>query len=189
VLLKFNTEYLNDVRLLRGHRTSEPSFSRFFAKDLFAEIDRYIGKPKSSYRVVSVGMYPAVPQFNGFYTLDSYQNNYSLSYKLQFRKIISQELDKNAFLKSYYDDWGNRCYVFSSELGQNFMLPGDVHMVLRHFQLDTDALRAMGGQYVISAVYIENSSELGLRLEKEFYSPNSYWHIYLYSVGIQRSDK
>ena len=186
VLLKFNTEYANNVRFLRGHRVYEPSFSRFFAKDLFADIDRYIGKPKETYRVVSVGMFPAVPQFNGFYTLDSYQNNYSLSYKLQFRRIISEELDKNAFLRNYYDGWGNRCYIFSSELGQNAMCPGEAHIVLHRLQLDTNALLTMGGQYVISAVYIENSSEIGLRLEKEFYSPNSFWHIYLYSVGTHR---
>jgi hypothetical protein len=40
----------------------------------------------------------------------------------------------------------------------------------------------MGGEYVISAARIENSTQNGLRLEKEFYSPTSFWHIYLYYV-------
>ena len=183
VLLKFNTEYLNNVRLLAGHKVYEPSFNRFFAQDLFSQIDHYIGKPRESYRVASVGMFPAVPQFNGFYTLDSYQNNYPLSYKLQFRKIIAKELDKDVFLRHYYDDWGNRCYIFSSELGQNAMCYSGAHIVLHHLQLDTQQLRAMGCRYVISAVLIENSAENGLKLEKEFYSPNSFWHIFLYSVS------
>jgi hypothetical protein len=182
VLLKFNTEYANNVRLLTGRHVYEPSFSRFFAEDLFAEIDRYIGKPKQTYRVVSIGIFPSVAQFNGFYTLDSYQNNYPLSYKLQFRKIISKELEKDAFLKNYFDGWGNRCYIFSSELGQNAMCSAGAHIILHHLQLDTSQLRAMGARYVISAVYIENSAENGLRLEKEFYSHDSFWHIYLYSV-------
>lgn len=182
LILKFNTEYLNNVRLIAGHKVYEPSFNRFFAQDLFTQIDHYIGKPKQSYRVVSVGMFPAVPQFNGFYTLDSYQNNYPLSYKLQFRKIVAKELEKDAFLKDYYDGWGNRCYIFSSELGQNAMCFSGAHIVLHHLQLDTKQLREMGCQYVISAVLIENSGENGLTLEKEFYSAGSFWHIYLYSL-------
>ena len=57
------------------------------------------------------------------------------------------------------------------------------HIVLHHLQLNTDQLRTMGCRYVISAVLIENSAENGLKLEKEFYSPNSFWHIYLYSLS------
>lgn len=182
-LLKFNTEYLNNVRLLAGHKVYEPSFNRFFAQDLFTQMDQYIGKPKQSYRVVSFGMFPSVAQFNGFYTLDSYQNNYPLSYKLEFRKIIAQELDKDAILKWSFDGWGNRCYIFSSELGRNAMCSAGSHTVVHHLQLDMRQLRAMGGRYVISAVLIENSAENGLKLEKEFYSPDSFWHIYLYSLA------
>ena len=182
VLLKFNTEYANNVKLLAHRQVYEPSFKRFFAQDLFMQMDQYIGKPKQSYRVVSVGMFPAVPQFNGFYTLDSYQNNYPLSYKLQFRKIIAKELDKDEFLKNYFDGWGNRCYIFSSELGQNAMCFSGAHIVLHNLQLDTKQLRAMGCRYVISAVLIENSGDNGLTLEKEFYSRDSFWHIYLYSL-------
>ena len=189
VILKFNTEYANNVRFLIGRHVDEPSFSRFFAKDLFANIDRFIGRPKQTYRVVSIGMFPAIAQFNGFYTLDSYQNNYLLSYKLQFRKIISKELDKDASLKDYFDGWGNRCYIFSSELHGNEMCSAGNHIVLHHLQLDTNQLRAMGARYVLSAIYIENSAENGIRLEKEFYSPNSFWHIYLYSVLAEPSNR
>jgi hypothetical protein len=41
----------------------------------------------------------------------------------------------------------------------------------------------MGGQYVIAAVNIEDSAKLGLKFEKEFSSPDSFWDLYLYSVG------
>jgi hypothetical protein len=40
----------------------------------------------------------------------------------------------------------------------------------------------MGCEYAISAAEIENSEEHGLRLEKEFVSPGSFWHLYLYYV-------
>jgi hypothetical protein len=182
-ILKFNTEYKNNVRVLLGKSIAEPTFSQFFASDLFTEVDRFIGRPKDSYRVVSVGMHPSVAQFNGFYTLDGYLSNYPLSYKRQFRVIIAKELDKNAEIRDYFDGWGNRCYVFSSELGVSSLWAGKYHRVLHNLELNTNQLRAMGGQYVISAVYIENSAQHGLRLEKEFSSPGSYWHIHLYAVG------
>jgi hypothetical protein len=183
-VLKFNTEYKDSARLLVGKHVYvyEPSFSRFFAHDLFTEIDRFIGRPKDTYRVVSIGIHPSVAQFNGFYTLDGYLSNYSLSYKRQFRQIIWMELDKDAILREYFDGWGNRCYVFSSELGLNCLCYGKEHHILHNLQLDTAQLRAMGCEYVISAVDIEDSAKLGLRFEKEFYSPASFWHIYLYRV-------
>jgi hypothetical protein len=165
-----------------GRPLSEPSFQRFFAPDLFTEIDQFIGKPKDSYRVVSIGMHPTVAQFNGFYTLDGYLTNYSLSYKREFRGIISPELNKNAQIRDYFDGWGNRCYVFSAELGMNDLVSGQPRTVIHNLDLDTDQLRAMGGEYVISAAYIEDSARNGLRLEKEFYSANSFWHLYLYHV-------
>jgi hypothetical protein len=185
-ILKFNTEYSNNVRLLLGKRVYEPSFNRFFAQDLFTEINGFIGKPKNSYRVVTIGMHPSIAQFNGFYTLDGYLTNYSLSYKHEFRKIIWKELNKDAELRDYFDGWGNRCYVFSSELGMNDLCSGDNHYVLHSLDLDTDQLRAMGGEYVISAASIEDSGRNGLRLEKEFFSADSFWHLYLYDVRAGR---
>jgi Protein of unknown function (DUF6044) len=182
VILKANTEYRNNVAILRGKQVYEPSFDRFFAQDLFAQIDQTIGQPKSSYRVVSLGIPPGIAQFNGFYTLDGYLNNYSLSYKRRFRKIISKELDKSPELRAYFDGWGNRCYVFSSELGMYDQVSGDSHFVLHNLDLDTDQLRAMGGEYVISAARIEDSGRNGLQLEKEFFSPGSFWHLYLYKM-------
>lgn len=181
-VLRFNTEYADNVRVLVGKHSYEPTFSRFFAKDLFTEIARFIGRPKDTYRVVSIGIYPSVAQFNGFYTLDGYLSNYPLSYKLQFRRIISKELNKDAELRDYFDGWGNRCYIFSSELRHNYLCSGESHYILHNLQLDTDQLRAMGCEYVISAVYIENSAQNGLRLERQFSSSGSFWHIYLYYV-------
>jgi hypothetical protein len=71
-----------------------------------------VGKPIQDYRVVSIGLHPAVAQYNGLYTLDTYNNFYPLSYKHQFLNIIAPELNKNKSLKSYFDLWGGRCYIF-----------------------------------------------------------------------------
>lgn len=183
MILKGNVEYRNNVSLLRGKQVYEPSFNRFYAEDLFGQIDKSIGKPKSSYRVVSIGMEPSVAQFNGFYTLDGYLTNYSLAYKHQFRKIIAKEIDKDAELRDYFDGWGNRCYVFSHETRFNTLCGGSTRYVLHDLDLDMDQFRAMGGEYVISAAYIEDSQRNGLALDKEFSSAHSFWHLYLYKVG------
>jgi hypothetical protein len=175
-------ELRNNVALLRGGIPDEPTYAEFYDVPLFSGIRDYIGRPQSSYRVVSLGIYPAVAQFNGFYTLDSYSNNYPLAYKHEFRKIIAPELAKNASLRSSFDDWGNRCYIFSSELGFNFQCRGADHHVLKDFQIDTRQLRKMGGEYVISAARIDDSGKCGLSLVREFSAPGSYWDIYLYRV-------
>jgi hypothetical protein len=170
------------VALLQGKPVYQPSFDRFFATNLFAQIDKTIGKPKSSYRVVSIGMEPSIAQFNGFYTLDGYLTSYSLAYKVQFREIIREEINKDANLQYYFDHWGNRCYVFSHELRFNTLADGNTHYVLRDLDLATDQLRAMGGRYVISAAFIWDARRNDLRLVKEFSSPDSFWHLYLYRV-------
>lgn len=74
---------------------NQPSFKQFYAVNEFNEIKKYIGEPVQNYRVVSIGLHPAIAQYNGLYTLDTYNNFYPLSYKHQFRKIIAPELAKS----------------------------------------------------------------------------------------------
>ena len=69
--------------------------------------------PVEDYRVASIGIHPAIAQYNGFYTLDTYNNFYPLSYKHEFRKIIEKELEKNKKIRNYFDAWGGRCYFFT----------------------------------------------------------------------------
>jgi hypothetical protein len=57
------------------------TYEEFYSEDLFQDIANYIGEPQANYRVVSIGLHPCIAQYNGFYTLDSYQTNYPLEYK------------------------------------------------------------------------------------------------------------
>jgi hypothetical protein len=162
----------------------EPSFKQFYAVDLFQQIEEYIGQPQQSYRVASIGLHPVIAQYNGFYTLDTYNNYYPLSYKHQFRKIIAKELDKNHKLKTYYDKWGNRCYLFVSELGKKYSFEKDSTKKILNLQLNIDAFRAMGGRYIFSSVPILNADEDELLLLNTFDNPESAWKIYLYQVKM-----
>lgn len=160
----------------------EPTFKQFYAVQQFKDIADYIGKPKSSYRVASIGLHPAIAQYNGFYTLDTYNNFYPLSYKHAFRKIIAKELDKNRGIKSYFDSWGGRCYLFTAELGKNYEFWKGSPVKIHHLQLDMSAFKKLGGKYILSSVPIMNAGQDGLRFLKSFNNSASAWTIYLYEA-------
>ena len=173
VLVPFNEE-------IAYHQ--KPSVKEFYDVELFSEIKDYIGLPQDEYRVASIGLHPAIAQYNGFYTLDSYNNFYPLTYKYQFRKIIEKELAKNKKIRTYFDEWGGRCYLFTDELGKHYMFKKSSKKKLKTIQLQTDVFKEMGGRYIFSAVPIINEDENKLRLEKEFTTKKSVWKIYLYRV-------
>ncbi|MBM7644142.1 hypothetical protein JOD45_000333 [Scopulibacillus daqui] len=167
---------------IRYRAAGYPSVKQFYSTHLFETIDHYIGKPKSSYRVASIGLHPAIAQYNGFYTIDTYNNFYPLSYKHQFRKVIAKELDKNRTLKDYFDHWGGRCYIFTAELGNNEMFKKGSAKKIYHLQLDMHAFKKLGGRYIFSAVPIVNAGQDGLQFMKSFTDSQSAWKIYLYKV-------
>ena len=55
-----------------------------------------------------------------FYTLDGYFANYPLYYKHKFYNVIENELERDPYFKSYFLDWGSKCYAFSTEIGIEF---------------------------------------------------------------------
>ncbi len=159
------------------------SYTEYYSQSLFKKIDRYINKEKESYRVVSIGIHPGVSQYNGFYSLDSYQNNYPLKYKEEFRQIIEPELRKSTALKAYFDGWGSKCYLFSSELFEVCQVCTKDHFIeINHLSLNTNKLKEMGAEYVFSAVKINNAVELGFNFEKIFEDDKSPYCIYLYNL-------
>ncbi|KMY59043.1 DUF6044 family protein [Geobacillus stearothermophilus] len=162
---------------------NKPSFREFYAEKQFAAIREYIGRPVHTYRVASIGIHPAIAQYNGFYTLDTYNNFYPLEYKHRFRCIIAKELEKNKKLREYFDEWGGRCYLFVDELGKHYMFKKTSKRTIRHLELNTKAFYAMGGRYIFSALPIENVSDNALHLERVFRSDESAWTIYLYKVA------
>jgi hypothetical protein len=153
---------------------NQPSYAQYFAEDEFKEIKEYIDRPLEEFRVVSIGMHPNVAQYNGFYTLDSYSNIYPLSYKNEFRKIIEPE---------YFDYWGGRCYIFVDELGKKYQFSKHSKQTIKNLSLNTKQLKKMGGQYILSALPIENAKDNNLSFEKSFETENGYWKVYLYEVN------
>jgi hypothetical protein len=168
--------YHDEIQKIR-----KPSYRGFYSENLFKNISEYIGKSKDSYRVVSIGLHPAVSLYNGFYTLDGYFTNYPLAHKKAFRKIIEGEIDKSEKIKSYFDNFGGRCYVFVAELGlANWLYTKDKNTTIRNLKFNTKAFMEMSGEYIISSVKIENYRENNLELLNIFEDNISAWRIYLY---------
>ncbi|MBC6699095.1 DUF6044 family protein [Hymenobacter puniceus] len=185
--LSMNSEWINNLRELAGRpNPHEPNYTAYVAPALFQQVQQAIrqqaGLEPAQYRVASLGLPPAVAQLNNFYTLDSYQNNYPLPYKHRFRPIIAGELTKNDTLRRYFDDWGNRCYLFSSELGKDFRVGAFQQRTVQDFAFDAATFRQLGGRYVLSAAQLATPARSGLQLAGEFRQPGAYWHIWLYKV-------
>ncbi|MBT2681026.1 hypothetical protein J7E38_18710 [Bacillus sp. ISL-35] len=162
--------------------SKKPSVSEFYAEKQFEAIKDHIGKPQSSYRIASIGLHPAIAQYNGFYTLDTYNNFYPLKYKHKFRKIIENELEKNKKIRTYFDEWGGRCYIFTDELGKHYMFKKNSKKRIKNLDIDIEPFKQMGGEYIFSAVPIDNAIENDLKLDAIFTSDASAWKIYLYQV-------
>ncbi|WP_210366114.1 DUF6044 family protein [Bacillus sp. REN3] len=160
----------------------KPSVREFYAEELFSDIRKHIGKPQEDYRVASIGLHPAVSQYNGFYTLDTYNNFYPLEYKYKFREIIAKELEKNKKIRVYFDEWGGRCYLFTDELGKHYMFKKNSKKRIMNLELNLQPFKEMGGEYIFSSVPIDNADENGMRLDRIFHSKSSAWKIYLYKV-------
>jgi hypothetical protein len=178
-------EFRNNLLIMAGmnEKVKEPSFAQFFDTELYGQVKDYIHKEVSSYRIVSLDLPPAAAQYNGFYTLDSYQNNYDIRYKWKFRKVIAKELDKNEILKYYYDNNGSRCYAFSSETMGRLLGAGEGReKEVEKLEWDVSLLKSMNCQYVLSALPIRNASQMGLEFKKLFQGKGSYWEIYLYQI-------
>jgi len=158
------------------------TYEEFYSEDLFEDITTYIGKPTNDYRIVSIGLYPSIAQYNGFYTLDSYQANYALGYKHEFRKIIENELDKNDALRLYFDNWGSRCYIFVDELGTDYLYTKNKDVKVNNLELNSEELKNLGGEYVLSAVEIINYDDNNLTLLNTFNNDRSPWRIWLYQI-------
>ncbi len=164
------------------------SYSDYYAVGVMEQVEdflaRYTKHDKADYRVASLGIDPAAAYYHGFYCLDGYSNNYSLNYKHCFRNIIKPELDKNEYLRDYYDTWGNRCYLFTSECPGYYTMEKNT-FYFNNYELDVDSFKKLGGRFIISAAYIINAKEQKLVLlrEEPFETQESYYRIFLYGLA------
>ena len=160
--------------------TGSMSMAEYYHEDVLFQIDSYIDKDKSSYRIAHLGMSPAPSLVYGFYTVDGYSNNYPLEYKHAFRKVIAGALDENEVLKTYYDGWGSRAYLFLDDVHAR----PDAYVNLPY---DFDALSDLGCEYILSDRKIVGTTQV--RLKKVFTDRKYGRKIWLYAVKTDGSGK
>lgn len=174
----------NLSKLLKGSDYYALDWDNFFAEDIFSQINMAIGEPQENYRVISVGIYPAAAAYNGFYCLDGYSNNYPLEYKHTFREIMEGELNKSDYVRDFFDNWGNRCYITTAEQANYYTFEKKWNSVVYDLDLNIDKLKELNCKYIFSAAYLMNAEEKGLSLLQEapFETEDSWYHIYVYTV-------
>lgn len=179
---------LNKSQYKNNRSVGLMSWADYFAEDLMEEIDAAIcertGQTKEQYRVASLGMCPAPALEAGFYCIDGYSNNYSLEYKHEFREIIEKELEKCPGMQVYYDAWGSRCYLFTSESQNYYYRSKYDDFRYEDLELNTGKMGEMGCRYLFSAAEIEkeNAKRLGLKLFDVFETEESYYRIWVYEL-------
>lgn len=164
------------------------SWSDYFALGVMNQVEEYIysedSKQIDEYKVVSLGIDPVAALYHGFYCIDGYSNNYDIDYKNTFREIIAPELDKNTSMAEYFDHWGNRCYLFSSEIPLYYNIEKGTFWY-NHLQLNINALKELGCEYILSAAYIVPATDMNLTLMREdaFETDTSYYRIFIYKIN------
>ena len=184
-----------NARLLLVDGYHQITWKSLYMEDVFDEIKEAINNQEASqtgnleqyqntYSVVSLGIYPSIPLYNGFTCADGYSNNYSLDYKHQFRKIMANELQKNEEAKRYFDDWGNRLYLVSSKYGFNSLLQKGQGYEFSDLAFDMNAMRELGIRYIFSAAPIVDANELGMTLlsGSPFSSDTAYYEVWVYQI-------
>lgn len=187
---------LQQAEAHQAKRSGDPTFRAFFAPDLFDEIKQRMGPGDSSSAVISLGLDPAVATYNGLHTLDGYLANYPLRYKRAFRQVISAELERNVRYREYFDHWGSRFFLTTQEIGRPKGAPylprslvDQRQLRVTDLRLDTEAFRALGGRYLISAVPINNAEDLGLTQVSVHERADAAWRLHLYRLSSKPSSR
>ncbi len=175
--------YMNVNQCNNGsHITGYISCEAFYSEPLMEELEQVIGRDITSYRIVHLGINPTPALMHGFYTVDGYSNNYPLSYKHRFRRVMEKELKKAPQAAVYFDTWGSRCYLCTAETGNAYMLGKDAHITYHDLELDLSALRELGCGYIFSCGKIEGAQDMGLRFLGYYETKTSYWGVWLYEL-------
>ncbi|HTA27644.1 MAG TPA: DUF6044 family protein, partial [Bacteroidia bacterium] len=184
-LILFSTLKMNySFNHSEGSDSGKLTYRQFFSEKLFKDMNTYIGKPQESYRVCDVGLLPSVSQYNGFFTLDSYQYLIPMSYREQFIKIVQGELNKSKGLTTFFSSprgGPNVCFTFSAEEYDAKVL-GNKITEINNLDLNYDALKAMGCQYIFSIYPVRKFTSDKIVFQKEFINTEAPFNIYLYKV-------
>jgi len=127
------------------------TFDKYYKFEIYSSVKSIVKQD----RLMSIGIDPMIAVMNDIKVIDGYQTIYPMEYKKKFRKIIAAELEANNSLKDYYDNWGNRVYVFYNDS--------------KNLLVNFEEAKKIGASYVLSSFVINNESlKLVKKLENVF---------------------
>lgn len=159
--------------------SSNPTYKQFYSVNIFDEIKKECNIT-SEEKAISIGMHPAISQYNGIKTIDGYFPSYSLIHKNNFKEVIEKEISKDPFIQDYFNNWGSRCYAFSSEIKRDYLnnKPNDI----QHLDFDFMKLKEIGCTYIFSTALINLENNINLTFVKTFGGNDDYWKINVYKI-------
>jgi hypothetical protein len=165
---------------LVNNDTNIISYKEFFDGPLFNKIKKEIFYNNEN--VAAFGYHPSILMYNGFRCIDGYNNAYPLKYMKKFRSLIEPELNINPEARNYYDKWGGRMYLYSSEIDtqptrNKDMSPVRLNININVFKND------FNGKYILSRVKISNKAELGLNFRGAYTHEGSIYRIFVYETN------
>lgn len=162
---------------------ARPTYRQFVARDLFDAAERLIGRPRTDLDVACLGIYPSQANLNDFRTVEGYWYLYPLQRKHLWREVVRGELERSPELRRWFNGWGSMAYLFSSELGANFLIEKRRKIdSIGELRIDTQALAALGTDYIFSAVRIGNAGAIGLRFLGGLQHEDAAMDLYVYEV-------
>lgn len=164
------------VERLVGRDLELLTYKEFYSEELLEKIKEDIGYQGEW--AVAFGMHPSILEYNGIATLDGYLSYYPQSYKIRFRELIEPQLEMDEENRAYYDSWGGRAYIYSSEITYNQKMVMEKEEAVMN--IDAEVFREMDGRYVFSRVEITNAEELNIHLVDKYEDAGSPYIIYLY---------
>lgn len=185
VLILIVLQFANIKRPTSSYRKDSNSpltYNQYYSPKQFDEVKGLIGQDQKDYRVISVGLAPAVAQFNGFYTIDGYLADYPLQHKHDFQEVIQGEINKSGYIHHLFVNWGSCCYAYSADLlaANSTGIENNLPKVNLDYNFEKLKQMAQGKDiYIISAVEIDNDE---LELLSTFAQDDWYWNIRLYKV-------
>ena len=154
------------------------TLDEFYAPDVFSEVRAIIGEGAV---VASVGLHPAVSVYNGLDAADGYGASYPVDYKHRWRVLISPVLDVDPGLRTYFDQWGSRAYLFQPGLGFFPTCCEDGFEAI-DLLVDAAAFDELEITHLLSIVEITNPDDAGLRLLGVADQPGARYVVWVYGT-------
>ena len=162
----------------------KPSFKEFFAGEQFAEIETKLEGNKKEYRIGCIGFFPAIANYNGFKTVDSFSVFYPLEFKQEFYEIIKDELKQNPEIEDFFLNWGIQVLLFDDKTGKNYYDQDFIKQNINEIKCDLkiEKLKDFKVKYLFSTVSISNFKEIGLEKVYENTNPENYYRFFVYRI-------